>query len=153
MWQRMPENGQNGLPQIDDKNRFTVYSSAMTSSHEWRTRSRCKSLSSQQADKLFFPGRGGSNKKAESFCSGCPVVGICLDYAIENDVDGFFAGTTKDQRRKMVPFKGIKVKKLETVLPNPPKKRRIFRKIIITSDAHEWLDTIPGPSEEELQPA
>jgi hypothetical protein len=53
----------------------------------------------------------------------------------------------------MVPFKGIKVKKLETVLPNPPKKRRIFRKIIITSDAHEWLDTIPGPSEEELQPA
>lgn len=131
---------------------FTTYTKYMTGNHQWRTKSRCSKLSSQQADKLFFPGRGGSNKKAEAFCSGCPVVGICLEYAIENDLEGFYAGTTKSQRRIMATFRGIQVK-VENLIPDPPKRRRVFRKIIKTPDVHEWLDIVSGPAEEELTPA
>lgn len=125
----------------------------MTSSHGWRAESKCQRLSPQQSDSLFFTGRGGKVNKAEAFCNSCPVVGLCLNYAIENDLEGFWAGTTQNERRAMAPFKNIRIKSDALLIPEPSKKRRVLRKIISPPDVHEWLDKVEGPVEEELQSA
>ena len=34
-------------------------------------------------------------------CASCPAWGDCLDWAVENEPWGIWAGTTPDQRRKL----------------------------------------------------
>lgn len=51
---------------------------------------------------LFFPDRPDSKKaieKAKKVCAGCPVKAQCLDYAIETDSPGIWAGLGPRQRR------------------------------------------------------
>jgi WhiB family transcriptional regulator, redox-sensing transcriptional regulator len=61
---------------------------------------------------LWFPGDGNEYKNKETLiriCNGCPARQQCLEYALEYNVDGFWAGTTDHQRkrirsqRKMIP--------------------------------------------------
>lgn len=40
-------------------------------------------------------------------CKGCPARSECLQYALENKVDGFWAGTTYTQRKKIRRQRGI----------------------------------------------
>lgn len=139
-------------PRMGTNDRFTLYTRCMTDSHWWLAKSKCAGLSPDKADKMFFPGRGGSTKKAETFCNGCPVVGICLRNAIEKDLEGFYAGTTKAQRIVMAGMMKIAINPIR--IPEPSKKRRVYRKVINTVVVHdEWLDKVLGPSEEELTPA
>ena len=49
---------------------------------------------------LFFIERGGSTTEAKALCAECPVKEPCLAYAIEHDLDGVWAGTTRRSRAR-----------------------------------------------------
>lgn len=106
----------------------------------WTAFSRCNQLTPEQADALFFPGPGGKSGRADTFCSGCPVRNLCLDNAIEHDLDGFFAGTTKDERRQMAFMRDIVVVALTELMPPEPVTRRVYRHIVEVPDVHSWMD-------------
>lgn len=70
----------------------------------WRHRAACRpdpSWSDQQRREhvaLFFPERGESHGAARAFCSKCPVIKQCQDYADSNYVnDGIWHGTTRSR--------------------------------------------------------
>jgi len=114
---------------------------------------RCAALSPQQADALFFPGPGGKVNKARNFCDECPVKAKCLLEAIDNDLDGFFAGTTKDERKDMAKFRAGVVLELtvviDSLLPDRTRRRRRYRTVNILPDSYAYLDEIE-PTIEEL---
>lgn len=47
---------------------------------------------------IFFPEDGVDYAEAREVCSGCPLVAICLEYAMANENDGFWGGTTPEER-------------------------------------------------------
>jgi WhiB family redox-sensing transcriptional regulator len=64
---------------------------------------------------IFFP--VGSQPQNEikvvlSLCSQCSLFTKCLSYALHHDLDGWWAGTTKAERRKMQKAKGITPKSI-----------------------------------------
>lgn len=69
----------------------------------WQNRAKCRNLSPEESDKLFFLGRGGSPIKAQEFCSNCPVQTECRQEAILYDEEGIWAGLTDDQRNYLAP--------------------------------------------------
>lgn len=65
---------------------------------EWVEQAACYGMGWE----LFFPDRPDAKKsiaKAQKVCAGCPVIGPCLDYAIETDSPGIWAGMGPRQRR------------------------------------------------------
>jgi uncharacterized C2H2 Zn-finger protein len=59
---------------------------------------------------IFFPTGFQPQNEIDaviSLCSRCQVFRECLDYALRNDVDGWWAGTTKAERKKMQKARGI----------------------------------------------
>jgi hypothetical protein len=75
----------------------------------WQDRSKCKSLSGIEADKLFFVSVGRRSKEAKSFCKGlvdgnrCPVFDSCLMSAVIYDHYGIWAATTRRERLRVKP--------------------------------------------------
>jgi hypothetical protein len=69
----------------------------------WQSRAKCKDLSVEESDKLFFLGRGGSPIRAQEFCAKCPVQEECRKEAILYDEQGIWAGLTDDQRSYLAP--------------------------------------------------
>lgn len=50
----------------------------------------------------FFPERRGDHLTlARRVCSTCPIQAACLQYALDHDEEGLWAGTTQRQRRAM----------------------------------------------------
>lgn len=53
----------------------------------------------------FFPPVGNYRlaQEAKAVCATCPVIGACLEYAIDNhyDVYGVWGGTTRLERKKL----------------------------------------------------
>lgn len=119
----------------------------MLEEQNWRIRGKCRKLTPKRADELFFPGSGGKPKAAERFCKGCPVMSQCLIDAIEYNLDGFIAGTTKDERTVMANLRRILIKELD-LPPEPVLRRKVYRKII-TYDQYAYLDEVE-PTVEEL---
>lgn len=64
----------------------------------WQAQSACSELSSNEADRIFFLGRGGSPKRARLFCASCPVIADCRDYAILYNERGIWGGMLEDER-------------------------------------------------------
>jgi len=54
---------------------------------------------------LFFPdgtaGRAAKTMQAKEICATCPIVVQCLQYAILNQEDGIWGGTTPSERKQM----------------------------------------------------
>lgn len=69
---------------------------------QWRRLGKCTDLSTTEADRLFFYGAGGSPVRARGFCNGCLVKRQCLHFAIVNNQDGVWAGTTKEERQELI---------------------------------------------------
>lgn len=69
---------------------------------EWMNRGRCNG--SEDPD-IFFPRQRGRNMrqkgslKAKALCAECPVIGECLNYAIEHKLPGVWGGTLEDERQ------------------------------------------------------
>ena len=70
----------------------------------WRDRALCRETDPE----LFFPigttGHAvGTIEQAKSICSGCQVVGECLDYALANrEKVGVWGGATERERRRLL---------------------------------------------------
>lgn len=122
-------------------------STPLTRRGSWVDSSLCKALTSKESDAMFFPGSGGKPTKANAFCKKCPVRELCLLEAIEYNYDGFFAGTTKDERTYAARNLGILVNKVDSELPpEPERRRRVFRKVVSdTTDTLKYLDSIVNP--------
>lgn len=43
----------------------------------------------------------GQVERAREVCSGCPVATACLQYALDNKVQGIWAGTTDEERGRL----------------------------------------------------
>lgn len=90
----------------------------MGDTDEWRRSSKCRSLNTQQVDRLFFPDKGGKSKQARLFCSNCPVVKQCLKSALRGVNVGFQAGTTPEERKKLKEFLRVsEIPDVEKYLP------------------------------------
>ena len=63
----------------------------------WMARAACRGVEAT----TFFPARGEPTDAARELCADCPARGPCLAYALEEDVEGVWAGTSKRQRRAM----------------------------------------------------
>ena len=53
---------------------------------------------------MWFPYKQGEYKEMQllsRICNGCPAKAECLEYALEWNVDGYWAGTTDRQRKLM----------------------------------------------------
>jgi WhiB family redox-sensing transcriptional regulator len=55
---------------------------------------------------MFFPAKGGSTAQPKAVCRLCPVQAECLQYALDNPVDGVWGGTTVRERRALVAAAG-----------------------------------------------
>ena len=64
---------------------------------KWMARAACREVDTS----VFFPARGEATNEARAICSGCPVAGPCLAYAVAEDVEGCWGGTSKRERRAM----------------------------------------------------
>ena len=63
----------------------------------WMARAACRGMEQTP----FFPPSGEPGDKAREVCAGCPVREDCLRYAVESEVVGVWAGTSKRERRAM----------------------------------------------------
>lgn len=50
---------------------------------------------------FWHPEKGGSTKAAKAICADCPVIAGCLEYALANNVDGIWGGTSERERRAL----------------------------------------------------
>jgi WhiB family transcriptional regulator, redox-sensing transcriptional regulator len=62
---------------------------------------RCKEIGLE----LFFEdnetGQFVDVKKSKGICSGCPIVDICLEWALNHERHGIWGGTTPQERNEM----------------------------------------------------
>jgi len=69
-------------------------------SHEWHDRAACDGR--DPSGTIFFPERGQSAARAKAICAGCPVVGECLEWALQNHREaefGILGGMGERERR------------------------------------------------------
>ena len=73
----------------------------------WRNNAACKDIDINK----FYIGRGEKiSQDVASACASCPVGKECLDYALEYEEYGYWAGTNPVQRSKMRRQLGIRLK-------------------------------------------
>lgn len=61
-----------------------------------------------ESEALFFPKSGRTKNAAIKFCSSgdyCPVSEQCLEFALETDSRGIWAGTTYKERLAIIRFR------------------------------------------------
>lgn len=63
----------------------------------WKQDAACRDLPSA----VFFPEKGQNATQARAVCDGCLVRSECLDYALEVDAVGVWAGTSDRERRAL----------------------------------------------------
>ena len=52
---------------------------------------------------VFFPRGGYGAKSAIKFCSKCPVVDDCLEYAVDNEIlNGVWGGKSERERMRIM---------------------------------------------------
>lgn len=79
----------------------------------WRKNAACRGLPVD----LFMPGRGEFKKMrdAKAICETCPVINECRDESIQLaqdvDLDGIYAGWTKNERRRFMLSQGLTVRR------------------------------------------
>ncbi len=65
----------------------------------WMDRARCR----DQDPEAFFVRGAALSRKAVRICQRCVVRDLCLDYAMEHEIDlGIWGGLTERQRRRLL---------------------------------------------------
>jgi WhiB family redox-sensing transcriptional regulator len=82
------------IGRVASKKIETAYA-AQDPGEDWRKRGLCMQVDND----MFFPEVGGSPENAKKVCALCPVRAPCLQFAIDHDVQGVWAGTTERERR------------------------------------------------------
>lgn len=76
----------------------------MTANRSWMIKGSCSGKALKDpvgCDKAFFPDRGRPSlipKSHRALCASCPVTMECLDFSVAHQLEGFWGGTTKNQR-------------------------------------------------------
>ena len=61
----------------------------------WRRRARCRGMTNEDRDRIFYPEQGKPYTEALSYCRACPVRRDCLEWATMIGVEaGMFGGAT-----------------------------------------------------------
>ena len=75
-----------------------TYGTAPAGYEPWRLDALC----AETDPEAFFPEKGGSTREAKRVCAGCPVVGQCLQYALDQDERfGIWGGLSERERRRI----------------------------------------------------
>lgn len=123
-------------------------------SGSWRNKRKCRNLTPEQADKIFFPKPGGKSKAAKAYCLDCPVISQCLkeNLALGALSQGMWAGTTEPERRRMAQFMGLVAVELDNFMPPEPKARdrRLRRIPPKVNELDDPLYGLEGPSDDEI---
>ena len=61
---------------------------------EWAARGACRGMSVD----AFYVTSGMKYEGLRELCAGCPVIDNCYDHAIQHESEGFWAGTTENER-------------------------------------------------------
>ena len=81
----------------------------VTDSLDWRSQGKCVGMNPQ----LFYPqpdSKGKIPKEAQLACKHCPVINQCYDWALRNEVHGFWAGLDEKDRKRRQFAAGITVR-------------------------------------------
>lgn len=73
----------------------------------WRARAKCRELSLEEADEIFFLDVGKKSKTAKQICNQCPVQSQCLDFAIFYGESGIWGGMTDAERDSLIGLIGL----------------------------------------------
>lgn len=114
----------------------------------WSETAKCRTMSIEEADAMFWPGSGGKPTAAKAFCSDCPMIKFCLMEAIEKGLTGFWAGTTDTERTQMARYLNIKVKPINLntfVFGNAMDSTPRRLKESTVADTVDYLNTIDNP--------
>lgn len=78
----------------------------------------CKGVSPD----VFFPAAGSTaaEERAKAVCEGCPARAGCLDFALEHDEQGVWAGTTEQERRDLRRARALPLPAAPVSVPPPP---------------------------------
>jgi WhiB family redox-sensing transcriptional regulator len=63
----------------------------------WMAEAACRG----RGPDVFFPSRGGPTEEIRELCGRCRVKDPCLAFALAEDLEGVWAGTSKRERRAM----------------------------------------------------
>jgi WhiB family redox-sensing transcriptional regulator len=74
----------------------------------WHRMANCRDIPTAEFY-VEYPG-----KRIVKACADCPVRGACLEWAVEHEALGYWAGTTPKQRRAMRREHGIKLETPES---------------------------------------
>src|SRR6478735_1805863 len=112
----------------------------------------CEQLTLEESDDIFFPNIPGKKPtRAKALCGQCLMRGDCLLEAIKDDLDGFFSGTTKEERKKMAVMQQIAQTQVAALAPKveePTASKPKYLHVVKTPEAHSWLDEVePDDSE------
>lgn len=109
----------------------------------WMRDSACGGMSVGESEDIFFPGLGAKPNRCRKFCASCPVQLNCLDFAIDGDYEGFWAGTTYEERKQMRKFRNGIRKKLavEEFLPSIEFDSKGEKYVEQPEFVDDWLDT------------
>lgn len=73
---------------------------------EWMANGKCREV----LPAVFFPSDGLGVQAAQRVCAECPVVGACLEYALENRIDhGVWGGKSERERRRILRRRRVEV--------------------------------------------
>lgn len=61
---------------------------------DWISAAVCASADPEE----WFPEGGATSNRAKRICQTCPVINECLQYALGNDMDGIWGGTSRRER-------------------------------------------------------
>lgn len=113
----------------------------------------CEMLTPEESDDIFFPNIPGKKPtRAKALCSQCPFESVCLIESIQIDQEGFWCGTTKQERRVMAALQHIAQAKVDALMPEPDEptaSRPRYLHVITRPDDHKWMDEIE-PDDAEI---
>lgn len=64
----------------------------------WMGEAVCASADPEQ----WFPEKGVSYFKAKRICGTCPVIDECLQFALDNKLEGIWGGTSTSERKRIL---------------------------------------------------
>lgn len=123
----------------------------------WQDQARCRNLPSNEADGMFYVGRGKKTTEAKKFCNNCPVQRECLQYAIVNHEEGIWAGTSDKERKEMAAFVSSleysflkRQYDVETFIEEALRPLDPVATVVQAGEVTASIFEISGPSDEEL---
>ncbi len=84
----------------------TASSVEADSATAWMSRGNCRNY----PPATFFPSDGVGVDRARKICNGCPVLGQCLEYALDQRIEhGVWGGCSERERRRILKRRRVSI--------------------------------------------